>query len=292
MEKAYFPAQWRLILSGRNRGSYNMALDEALWKQFAATLETGAQPAPILRFYGWQPPALSLGYAQRAEREVNFKACQEMGIEWVRRPTGGRAILHDYAELTYSLVGAVEDPQFSGGVLESYRKISGALVEGLRLLGVEAEMAEKDRRGHADALTSACFDAPSAYEITWQGRKIIGSAQARQRGVLLQQGTILLGVDVEKLFAVLELPARLDRARTIAQVTGRLTSITEARSQPVSYAGAEQAFIQGFATHFGIPLAPTELTTEETQLALQLQATKYDSLAWNMERQRPIPAFR
>src|SRR5215213_5352705 len=166
-----------------------MALDEALWQEFAASLERSEQPAPILRFYGWQPAALSLGYAQRAEREVNFKACEEMGIEWVRRPTGGRAILHDHAELTYSLVGSVEDPQFSGGVLESYRKISGALVEGLRRLGVEAEMAEKDRRGHADALTSACFDAPSAYEITWQGRKIIGSAQARQRGALLQQGT-------------------------------------------------------------------------------------------------------
>lgn len=292
MEKTDFPADWRLVLSGWSRGSYNMALDEALWQQFATSLEAGEQPAPILRFYGWQPPALSLGYAQRAEREVNFKACQEMGIEWVRRPTGGRAILHDYAELTYSLVGAVEDPQFSGGVLESYRKISGALVEGLRLLGVEAEMAEKDRRGHADALTSACFDAPSAYEITWQGRKLIGSAQARQRGALLQQGTILLDVDVEKLFAVLELPARLDRAKTIAQVAGRLTSIEEARGKPVSYAEGEQAFVQGFATHFKIPLAPAELTPDEARLALQLQATKYDNLAWNMERQRPIPAFR
>jgi lipoate-protein ligase A len=269
-----------------------MALDEALWQNFANGLEAGQCPAPILRFYGWQPPALSLGYAQRAEREVNFQACQEAGVEWVRRPTGGRAILHDYPELTYSLVGAVEDPQFSGGVLESYRKISGALVEGLRLLGVEAEMAGKDRRGQADALTSACFDAPSAYEITWQGRKIIGSAQARRRGALLQQGTILLSVDVEKLFAVLELPTRLDRAKTIAQVAGRLISIEQARRQPVSYAEAEQAFSQSFAGHFGFSPAQTELTAEEARLALELQAARYDNLAWNLERQRPTPAFR
>jgi lipoate-protein ligase A len=292
LDLANFSNHWRLLLSGRNRGSYNMALDDAIWQNFATGLEAGKQPAPILRFYGWEPPALSLGYAQRAEREVNFKACEELGVEWIRRPTGGRAILHDYAELTYSLVGSVEDPQFSGGVLESYRKISGALVEGLRLLGVQAEMAEKDRRGHADALTSACFDAPSAYEITWQERKIIGSAQARQRGVLLQQGTILLSVDVEKLFAVLELPARLDRAKTIAQVTGRLTSIEEARGRAVSFAEAEEAFVQGFATHFGLPLPQAELTSEEAHLALELQTTKYDNLAWNMERQRPVPAFR
>lgn len=296
MEKANSRAGWRLLLSGRNRGSYNMALDEALWQNFAAQAhaqaEAGAQPAPILRFYGWQPAALSLGYAQRAEREVNFKACEELGVEWVRRPTGGRAILHDFAELTYSLVGSVEDPQFSGGVLESYRKISGALLEGLRLLGVEAEMAEKDRRGHADAITSACFDAPSAYEITWQERKIIGSAQARQHGAFLQQGTILLSVDVDKLFKVLELPARLDRARTIAQVAGRLTSIEEARLRPVSFEEAQQAFIRGFAAHFGQELTETELTPAEAALALELQAAKYDNLAWNMERQRPIPAFR
>lgn len=281
-----------MILSGRNRGSYNMALDEALWQNFANQIEAGEQPWPVLRFYGWQPAALSLGYTQRAEREVNFQACEELGVEWVRRPTGGRAILHDTAELTYSVVGGVEDPQFGGGVLESYRKISGALVEGLRRLGVEAEMAEKDRRGHADALTSACFDAPSAYEITWHDRKIIGSAQARQRGVLLQQGTILLSVDVEKLFKVLELPARLDRASTIAQVAGRLTSIEEARDREVSFEEAQQAFIQGFAAHFGLDLTETQLSPAEATLALELQKAKYANPAWNMERQRPSPAFR
>lgn len=292
MENTTSQAGWRLILSGRNRGSYNMALDEALWQHFAAQSEAGENPSPILRFYGWQPAALSLGYAQRAEREINFKACEELGVEWVRRPTGGRAILHDFTELTYSLVGSVEDLQFSGGVLESYRKISGALVEGLRLVGVAAEMAEKDRRGHADAITSACFDAPSAYEITWQNRKIIGSAQARQHGALLQQGTILLSVDVDKLFKVLELPARLDRAKTIAQVAGRLTSIEEARQRPVSYDEAQQAFIQGFATHFRVVLSQNELNHAEATLALELQAAKYNNLAWNMERQRPVPAFR
>lgn len=108
----------------------------------------------------------------------------------------------------------------------------------------------------------------------------------------MQQGTILLSVDVDKLFKVLELPARLDRAKTIAQVAGRLTSIEEARQRLISFEEAQTAFIRGFASHFGVALSPNELTPTEATLALELQAAKYDNLAWNMERQRPIPAFR
>ena len=153
-----------------------MALDEALLQHYVNSLVKGEHPAPTLRFYGWQPPCLSLGYAQRAEREVDFEGCTRLGVDWVRRPTGGRAILHDWSELTYSLTAMEHEPYLKGGVLESFRKISGALVEGLHRLGVEAETAGKEARG---ASTAACFDAPSAYEITFGGRKLIGSAQAR-----------------------------------------------------------------------------------------------------------------
>ena len=290
-EKEYL-ANWRVIRSGRNPGAYNMALDEALWQQFGDRLEAGQTPAPVLRLYGWEPAALSLGYAQRAEREVDFEACERLGVDWVRRPTGGRAILHDFGELTYSLVAACDDPHFSGGVLESYRKISGALVKGLSNLGVAAELAGKERRGAEGAGTAACFDAPSAYEVTWQGRKIIGSAQARRKEVLLQQGTILLTVDLEKLFTVLKPPARSNRAEAIAQLAARLTSIGEARGGPVSFNEAEEAFAAAFADHFEVKLTPALPGPAETALAQQLTTTKYANLAWNMERQRPNPAFR
>ncbi len=282
---------WRLIRSGRDRGAYNMALDEALWQHYADRLEAGERPAPLVRLYGWEPAALSLGYAQRAEREVDFEACARLGIDWVRRPTGGRAILHDWGELTYSLIAASDDPEFSGGVLESYRKISGALVEGLQGLGVAAELADKHRRGEDGAATAACFDAPSAYEVTWQGRKLIGSAQARRRGALLQQGTILLTVDVEKLFTVLKPPPRTTQAEAIAQVAARLCSVEQATGRMVSFAEAENSFAIAFAAHFqAAPLesAPTEA---EAALAHQLLTTKYANPAWNLERQRPTPAF-
>jgi lipoate-protein ligase A len=291
-EEKEYAANWRFIRSGRHPGAYNMALDEALWQQFGDQLEAGQTPAPVLRLYGWEPAALSLGYAQRAEREVDFEACQRLGVDWVRRPTGGRAILHDFGELTYSLVAACDDPNISGGVLESYRKISGALVKGLQNLGVAAELAGKERRGADGAVTAACFDAPSAYEVTWQGRKIIGSAQARRKDVLLQQGTILLTVDLEKLFTVLKPPARASRTEAIAQVASRLTSIEEARSDVVSFSEAEEAFAAAFAEHFEVNLTPTLPGPGETILAQQLTITKYANLAWNMERQRPNPAFR
>ncbi|HEX2911215.1 MAG TPA: lipoate--protein ligase family protein [Chloroflexia bacterium] len=287
-----FPPEWRLLRSGRNRGAYNMAHDEALWQIYADKLAAGEAPAPVLRLYGWEPAALSLGYAQRAEREVNFEACARLGVDWVRRPTGGRAILHDEMELTYGLIAACDDPRFNGGVLESYRKISGALLEGLNRLGVQAELAGKDKRGEDGALTAACFDAPSAYEITWQGRKIIGSAQARRGNVLLQQGTILLAVDVEKLFTVLNPPARGTLEEAIAQVSSRLTSIEEARGQSVSFLEAEEAFAAGFAAHFGNLLQESQPDTVEIELTHQLMQAKYDNPAWNMERQRPAPAFR
>ena len=261
-----------------------MALDEALWQNYATQLEAGLRPPAILRFYGWQPAALSLGYSQRAEREVDFEACARLGIDWVRRPTGGRAILHDEGELTYSLVAACDDPRFEGGVLESYRKISGALVEGLARLGVEAELASKDRRGSQNALSAACFDAPSAYEVTWQGRKLIGSAQARQHGVLIQQGTILLSVDVTRLFAVLRSD---DRAGAVAQVSRRLVSIEEARGRAVSFEESQAAFLAAFAAHYAAPLIESEPDETESGLATRLVAAKYANPVWNMTRQRP-----
>ena len=286
-EKAQNSTSIRLIRSGRLTGAYNMALDEALWQTYADRLAEDYLPPPILRFYGWQPATLSLGYTQRAEREVDFAACERLGIDWVRRPTGGRAILHEWSELTYSLVAAQADPHFEGGVLESYRKISGALVEGLARLGVEAQLAGKDRRGSHEAVSAACFDAPSAYEVTWQGRKIIGSAQARQRGVLLQQGTILLSVDVARLFSVLR---STNRAQAIEQVATRLVSIEAARGRAVPYEEAQSAFEEAFAAHFQASLAESSPDLLESDRARQLLSQKYANPVWNMERQRPVRA--
>jgi lipoate-protein ligase A len=281
---------WRLIRSGHNSGAWNMALDEALLESYLAQHRNNEKPLPIIRFYSWQPACLSLGYAQRAEREVDFDGCTALAIDWVRRPTGGRAILHESSELTYSVIATGDEPGIAGGILESYRRISNALLIGLKNLGIEASLAGKEN-AKVVANTAACFDAPSAYEVTYQGRKVIGSAQARRGDGMLQQGTILVSVDMERLFTALKPPPRLNRTEAIEQVGARLISISQILGSEIAFEEIEKAFISGFAEGLGVNLLEDTVTSSESELATRLVTEKYNNPAWNMTRQRPSPIF-
>ena len=186
-----------------------------------------------LRFYTWQPATLSLGVNQHVG-EIDRVECDNRGIGLVRRLTGGRAVLHQH-ELTYSVIARDNDPRVSGGVIESYRKISGALVLGLQSLGVDVSLAPTNkallravsaagRTGELDLPEAAetastngaiCFDVSSAYELEARGRKLVGSAQARRGGAILQHGSILLDIDWDALGVCLLLCLRSgQRART------------------------------------------------------------------------------
>ena len=197
MKKGSLSESWKYIDSGFCRGQYNMDYDESL------ALDLLDRDGPrVLRLYRWQPWAISLGYHQN-EAEVDVARCSTDGIEVVRRPTGGRAILHA-EELTYSVVMSVDDR----GVLEVYNDISRALLQGLKLFGVEAEHQRSQpggRRGSSQASSIPCFSSSARYEIGWKGKKLVGSAQRRysrdDRAVVLQHGSILCG------------PAHLDLAR-------------------------------------------------------------------------------
>ena len=168
--------QWRLIYDQPTFGARNMALDEAILTAVAA----GDAP-PTLRLYSWTPPCLSLGYGQHAhEADLDRLAARGWGI--VRRPTGGRAILHA-DELTYSLALPLDDPLAAGGVIDSYRRISAALLAALQRLGAQPS-AERAPAESSQPLSPVCFETPSHYEITVAGRKLIGSAQMRRRGGL------------------------------------------------------------------------------------------------------------
>src|SRR6202022_3122798 len=161
---------WRLLVDAPAGGAWNMAVDEVLLDGVAA----GAA-GPTLRFYGWRPACLSLGYFQPFD-VVDLDACRALGIDIVRRPTGGRAILHD-RELTYSVALPASVLGSDGGVLPSYYRLSLALQEGLRLLGVPATLAPESAAGGSPEHGPACFDRPSAHEILVEGRKLVGGAQ-------------------------------------------------------------------------------------------------------------------
>ncbi len=266
MQEQYPLTTWRLLRSAPADGATNMAVDEAILYAVAA----GLAP-PTLRFYAWQPACLSLGRAQPAG-DVKLEELRTAGFSLVRRPTGGRAILH-VDELTYSVVASEGEPRVSGGVVESYRRLSAGLMRGLELLGVKNLAADR-RVQKQPADGPVCFEVPSDYEITAGGRKLVGSAQVRSRGAVLQHGALPLEGDIARICAFLKAKA------TPELVRARATTLTEALARPVSWDEAAAALEEGFAQALNLRLVPGALTVEERAWAEQLYAEKYASEQW------------
>ena len=264
-----------------------MALDEAMLESVIA----GA--APVIRFYTWQPPTLSLGVNQ-AYGEINPLECAARGFSIVRRLTGGRAVLHHH-ELTYSVIAPENDARVSGGVVESYRKISTALVRGLNSLGADVSMAPPNPAlrqamiegrnviGSEQAVESfgaVCFDAASDYELEAQGRKIVGSAQARRGGAVLQHGSILLDIDWEAWASVFAYRTPEGRLRAMQKLPTRMIALSEHLGRTVTIEETVRALESAFGEEFGVQLQPSEPTAEEWAEARRLAAEKYSRRSW------------
>ena len=256
---------WRLIVEEPEDGAWNMAVDEAILEAYAGA----AHPrAPTLRLYGWRPAALSLGRSQRAEGAHDPRALAAAGIGLVRRPTGGAAVLHEF-ERTYSVVGALGAPPFSGGAIATYRTIAEALRCALMALGVAAIPVEP-RRGAPREAGAACFERLGACELAVTGRKLVGSAQARRRGAFLQHGSSPLRSDPSRLALVLGVPVD----------ASRFVDLERARGVPTDAAALDRACVFGFEETFGVRLLPGTLTESEALRAAELRCWKYDSIAW------------
>jgi lipoate-protein ligase A len=196
---------WRLIKTAPKDGPWNMAVDEAIME----SIGRGDVP-PTLRLYAWDPPCLSIGYAQPGA-DVDQKRLRSHNWQVVRRLTGGRAILHT-DELTYAVIGPADEPRLAGGVLESYQRIAQALLQALRLLGLPAQALPKPQNSpRADQQEPICFQIPSNYEITVGGKKLIGSAQARKKAAVLQHGTLPLYGDLRRVTQGLTFPDEASR---------------------------------------------------------------------------------
>jgi lipoate-protein ligase A len=270
MESDYPHATWRLIAHGEAPGALNMAIDEAM----LIALVDGVCP-PTIRFYGWTPPCLSLGRNQPVG-DADLAACQAAGVDVVRRPTGGRAILHT-DELTYSVTLLSGDPRAAGGVGESYRRLSEGLLAGLRCLGVEAVQALGQRKP-ASGLTAICFETPSDYEITAGGRKLIGSAQWRSRGRVLQHGTLPLHGDLTRVVSCLSMSDGEREVQRCALGACALT-LEEVLGYTLPFTQVAHALASGFAQALNLALVPGELTDYERALAGDLRR-RYAALEW------------
>lgn len=262
----YTPSTWRLIRSAPADGARQMAVDEAVWRAVAE----GSAP-PTLRLYSWAPPCLSLGRHQPVA-EVDRAALEEAGYGLVRRPTGGRAILH-IDELTYSVVVPLSDPRVHGDVLTSCQRLSEGLLEALRMLGVDEAIAHGGPPSPT-ATGPVCFEVPGQFEITVGRRKLIGSAQMRGRGTLLQHGAIPLRGDIARICAFLTAPADPRRVRA------RATTLEEALGRRVSWEEAAQAVAEGFARALNLRLELGELTAQEREAAQRLREEKYGAEGW------------
>ncbi|GAB2693440.1 biotin/lipoate A/B protein ligase family protein [Paenibacillus thermoaerophilus] len=280
--------RWRFIHTGNLSPAENMAIDEAI-----LTAHSEGNVPPTVRFYGWNPPSLSVGYFQKASEEVDFEALDRLGIGYVRRATGGRAVLHD-RELTYSLIVSEDYPGLPKSVTEAYRVLSVGLLYGFQNLGLDAEMvtlaSEEEKRKYAspEGSSSACFDSPSWYELVVEGRKIAGSAQTRARGVVLQHGSILLDLDADLLFDLLRFPSERIKTRmkeSFLRKAVAINELLEAKNLPaVDLPRVEAAFFEGLARGLEAELVPGELTPYERELADRLVREKYGNEEWNHRR--------
>ncbi len=268
---------FRLIKSPPASGAWNMALDEALLNNVAEK-----KSLPTLRFYSWEPACLSLGYAQPVQ-EIDQERLEQKGWDLVRRPTGGRAILH-IDELTYSITAPLDHSLVEGGVLESYRRISTALSRSLLLLGANVN-ADKEygNLSNAEKSKAVCFEVPSNYEITSGGKKLIGSAQARRYGGVLQHGSLPLFGSITRIAEVLFFSTEEERRLTCSRILAHATTLSEVLNRMVTYPEASEAITWGFEEEFGIRFIHEEPTKAEESLAHQLLEEKYSHIHWNQK---------
>ena len=268
--------QWRLILDVARDGSANMACDEAILQAVAR----GEQP-PTLRLYAWRVPTLSLGYAQPT-RDVDFDELNKRGWQLVRRPSGGRAILHA-DEITYSVALPETHPLAHGSVTESYRRLSTALIAALRLLAPAMLIEADQRHERAAAPNAICFEVPSDYEITAQGKKLIGSAQLRKYGGVLQHGALPLNGDVADICDALTVPNADARQRAKVRLRQRAITLSAAADRLITWQVAAAALCEGFRQTFALTWQAADAFLE-ADAAHALIDSRYAADAWTFSR--------
>ena len=254
---------WRLLPLETNNGFMNMAVDEAILNARVA-----GQVPNTLRFYRWKPSTVSIGKNQNPDSEVYLNACKQLGVDVVRRISGGGAVYHDFeGEITYSVTAQTETLG-TGDITIVYAKIYEAIKDALRLLGITADFSSGD--------------AKNCPNMTVKGKKISGSSQTITRGIVLQHGTLLRSVVFSKMFTLLKLKnATCSQAADIGR--RKITSIQNELGHAVMPETVANALAQGFKAILKIQLEPGELSPYELELANELCKEKYSTREWNFE---------
>jgi lipoate-protein ligase A len=253
-----------------------MAIDEAI----LISADSG-RSLPTLRFYGWSTPAVSLGYFQEFSKEVNIENCRALGIDIVRRPTGGKAVLHEN-EITYSVVSPKDNPLFPEDILGTYRVISSCLVQALQSMGINASISDQCQRNGINTLRSLCFSEPSRFELLVHGKKICGSAQVRTKNAFLQHGSLLLEFSSERAVRVLCPDYRHDYSEMLGKTVTSLREYSNGESSISDIGKMAGILTNSFRQVLDIELSEGILSPWEQAEKERLLRDKYSTEDWNV----------
>jgi lipoate---protein ligase len=261
---------WRILKIETCNAAMNMAIDEAILNCRVAELVPNT-----LRFYNWKPSAISIGRFQKLENEVNIDSCQKLGVDVIRRISGGGTVFHDsQGELTYSVIAKTEDLG-AKNITDVYCKIYRAISHALGMFGIQTDYSPGD--------------AKICPNLTVKGKKISGSAQAHKGSIVLQHGTLLLEVDLPKMFTVLRVPWANSCMQVVNVAKEKITSVNDELGHKVSHETAANTVAHGFAVALGMQVVENvqslnfELTTKEQEVADRLCKEKYSTKQWNYE---------
>lgn len=259
---------WRLLKLETNDAYTNMAIDEAI---FIARIENLVPDT--LRLYRWNPSAVSIGKFQKIENEVYLENCKKFGVDVVRRITGGGTVYHDAeGEVTYSVIAEKKNLK-AKDITEVYGRVYAGIVEALKILGINADFKEGD--------------AKNCPNLTVKGKKISGSAQSHRGEVVLQHGTILLNVNLEKMFTYLRVPWAKTCMEVVNIARNKITSIKNETGKNFSLEELTKALIEGYKNAFKTDFLEDELTSYERNLAEKLRKEKYATDNWNLYGEGP-----
>lgn len=247
--------QWRFIEKDVGNAYENMGIDEAIMDSVR-----DGDTLPTIRFYRWEPSAVSIGVQQVLKEHVDLETCEELGIDYVRRITGGGTVFHDtMGEITYSVVAPKQF--FPQGIIDRFRVICGWIINALEQLDLRAEFEPVN-------------------DVTVQGKKISGSAQTIQHGVFLQHGTILFDMEPERIFSILKVGEEKLSDKDIERASERVTSIRSHRdvTREEVYEALKQGFLEEKEYEVGT------LTRKERNRAKELAKEKYNTRDWNLSK--------
>jgi lipoate-protein ligase A len=262
-------SSYRFLDTGVNSAALNMAIDEAI-----LSFHLRGEAPPTLRVFAWERPAVSLGRFQDVEHEMLIEDCAVRGVDLVRRPTGGRAVLH-VDEFTYSMT--ISTPYgIPSGVVAAYSWLAQGIIVALERFGIHSEVSTNRV---SKQQTAACFAFSTQADLTSNGRKLVGSAQVWKENAVLQQGTVPLEERGPLLFSLLKYPTEEER-QTALSTYREATASVRTFAPGATWQEVRDAFVHGFSVALSVPFEPMPLSEGERHLAAELAATKYAHLDW------------